>query len=428
MFQRWMLTVVIGVVLASCAPAAREEAAPEREGEVVDALLEALQGLVEDGAVAGAAGLVAQDGEIVFRGAAGYADRESNQAMTTEHLFRIASMSKAVTSVATMMLVEEGSVALEDPLSKFAPAFADVEVLEVSDDGSSKAVPAETDITVRHLLTHTSGLNYRFIVREPLARFYVDADVSDGLARTEWDLATQVQKLAGLPLTHQPGAAFTYGLSTDVLGYVVEVASGDTLDAFFRERIFAPLAMNDTHFFLAEDDWDRLATVYHPDGSGGLEPIAGTFEDGQTIFSVDAVTEGPRVYFSGGGGLVSSLEDYYRFLQMLANGGELDGTRLLKDETVALMTRNQIGELSLGLEEDKFGLGFSITSAGGDGIPAGVIGWGGFYGSEFWIDPENHIVAVFMSQVYDLPRRNEIVRRFGSEVFRVLSPPSPSSD
>jgi len=425
MFQRWILAVAIATVVAivSCAPATKETAPPSVD---VGALQVSLETLVEDQLVAGAVGLVAKNGEVVFRGAAGYADRDSNEAMTTEGLFRIASMTKAVTSVAVMILVEEGHIALDDPASKFVPALAGLEVLEVGEDGSAREVPAENDFTVRQLLTHTSGLNYRFIVRGPLARYYVDAGISDGLARTEWSLEEQVEKLATLPLTHEPGTAWTYGLSTDVLGYLVEVVSRQTLDVFFRERILTPLAMHDTHFFLAEEDWKRLATVYRPDGAGGLDAIAGTVEDGQTIFSVDAVTEGPRLYRSGGAGLVSSVDDYFRFCQMLLNGGELDGTRILNEETVDLMTRNQIGELLIGFAEDKFGLGFSITQAARDGIPEGVVGWGGFYGSEFWIDPEHEIVAVFMSQVYDLPRRDEIVRRFGSEVFRTLVTPVSS--
>ena len=386
-----------------------------------------LESLVEDQMVVGAVGLVAKNGEVVFRGAAGYGDRDANDAMTTEHLFRIASMTKAVTSVAVMTLVEEGHIALDDPASEFVPALAELDVLEVAEDGSARVVPAASDFTVRQLLTHTSGLNYRFIVRGPLARYYVDADISDGLAQTKWGLEEQVEKLAMLPLTHEPGTAWTYGLSTDVLGYLVEVVSEQTLDAFFQERILTPLGMHDTHFFLAEDDWGRLASVYRPDGAGGLDAIAGTVEDGQTIFSVDAVTEGPRLYLSGGGGLVSSADDYLRFCQMLLNRGELDGARILKEESVELMTRNQIGELFIGFAEDKFGLGLSITHAARDGIPEGVVGWGGFYGSEFWIDTENEIVAVFMSQVYDLPRRNEIVRRFGSEVFRALVTPTSSN-
>jgi CubicO group peptidase (beta-lactamase class C family) len=416
MFKRWI--PFIAIVAASCAPAAREEVAPVG---VTSPLLESLERLVEDGMVVGAVGMVAQDGDVVFRGAAGYANRESNEVLTTDHLFRIASMTKAVTSVAVMILVEEGEVGLDDPVSQFIPGFADLDVLEVGEDGSSRTVPAENTMTVRHLLTHTSGLNYRFIARGPLAEYYTD--VSDGLMRTDWDLETQVQRLAAMPLTHEPGAAWTYGLSTDVLGYLVELASNQTLDAFFDERILTPLGMDDTHFFLPEEDWDRLATVYRPDGSGGLEPLSGTVEDGSTIFSVDAVTTGPRVYLSGGGGLVSTAGDYLRFCQMILNGGELDGARILEPETVALMTHNQIGELSVGLEEDKFGLGFSITQQARDGIPRGVVGWGGFYGSEYWIDPEHRIVAVFMSQVYDLPRRSEIVRRFGSAVFQPLASP-----
>ena len=422
MCQRWILA--IGIATVSCAPATEETAPPRVD---VGALQMSLESLVEDQMVVGAVGLVAKNGEVVFRGAVGYGDRDANDAMTTEHLFRIASMTKAVTSVAVMTLVEEGHIALDDPASKFVPALAELDVLEVAEDGSARVVPAESDFTVRQLLTHTSGLNYRFIVRGPLARYYVDANISDGLAQTKWGLEVQVEKLAMLPLTHEPGTAWTYGLSTDVLGYLVEVVSEQTLDAFFQERILTPLGMHDTHFFLAEDDWERLATVYRPDGAGGLDAITGTVEDGQTIFSVDAVTEGPRLYLSGGGGLVSSADDYLRFCQMLLNRGELDGARILKEESVELMTRNQIGELFIGFAEDKFGLGFSITQAARDGIPEGVVGWGGFYGSEFWIDTENEIVAVFMSQVYDLPRRNEIVRRFGSEVFRALVTPTSSN-
>jgi CubicO group peptidase (beta-lactamase class C family) len=420
----WLSSLTVSLSIG-CSPGARqthEETPSSIETNPTDALQASLVSLVDDELVAGAVGLAAKDGEVVFRGAAGYADRESNRVMTADHLFRIASMTKAITSVATMILVEEGRFTLDDAVSRYIPVLGQLDVIDVSDDGTPREVPAQSDITIRQLLTHTSGLNYRFLVREPLARSYVDADISDGLAKTDWDLSTQVERLGTLPLTHHPGESWTYGLSTDVLGHLIEVVSHESLDVFFRDRILDPLEMHDTHFFLDEGDWDRLATVYRPDGSGGLVAISGTVDDGETHFAVDAVTTGPRVYFSGGAGLVSSVDDYFRFCQMILNGGELGGVRILTEPTVALMTANQIGDLSIGLAEDEFGLGFSIMSGNRDAIPAGVIGWGGFYGSEFWIDRKNGIVAVFMSQIYDLPRRNEIVGRFGNEVFRALAP------
>jgi CubicO group peptidase (beta-lactamase class C family) len=339
-------------------------------------------------------GLIAVDGEVVFREAVGWKDIEAKEPMTEETLFRIASMTKPITSTAVMMLVEEGRLNLDDPVSRFIPEFAHPNVVASGSNGDGSVVPARGEITIRHLLTHTAGISYRFSGIEPLTSLYAEADISDGLSQTEGTIGQGMTRLARMPLLHEPGTAWKYGLSTDVLGYVVEVVSQETLEQFFRERIFEPLGMKDTYFFLPEDKVSRLASVYRPARDGlrklGEEPV----HEGPVLFSTSYHYRGPRTYFSGGAGLVSTSDDYFRFCQMILNGGELDGVRLLRQETVDSMTSNQVGDLNVG--GGKVGFGFSIESR--DGRLAWE--WGGFFFTRFWIEPGEKAVVIFMSQLW----------------------------
>lgn len=413
-----LFVLLLSLCVSGCGPRPSPETAvaPPSLGDAVERFVHEA---VAEERVAGAVALLAKDGEVVALEAAGFADREAGRAMEEDTLFRIASMSKPITTVGAMILAEEGALSLDDPVSKYVPGFADARVLK--GDGSRETVPADTPVTLRHLMTHTSGITYAFIGLEPLASIYEEAGVSDGLVQTEGTLEEGAAKLAALPLLHQPGSEWSYGLSTDVLGRVIEVASGEPLDAFLRGRIFEPLGMKDTRFFLSEAEAPRLAAVYAPGETGGLarlgeEPI----RKGHMVFSTSYHYRGPSTYFSGGAGLVSTVGDYYRFLRMLANGGELDGTRVLREETVRLMTENRIGELELepGL---KFGLGFSVQPAASEDGGAGTYGWGGFFHTSFWIDPENHLIGIFMSQLRP-PEGVSVTDDFRKAVYAVLRP------
>jgi Beta-lactamase class C and other penicillin binding proteins len=359
-----------------------------------------IQQSVDQGKIAGAVTLVLRNGKVAHLEAIGQMDE--GKPMRTDALFRIASMSKAVTSVAVMMLYEEGRLLLDDPISKYIPEFKGAQVAVPSSDKQSfNLVPAKSEITIRHLLTHTSGLTYRFISIDPWAKLYKEAGINDGLAPPDTSVADNIKKLARMPLMHQPGERFSYSLSTDVLGYLVEVVSGMTLDEFFRKRIFAPLGMTDTGFYPSEAQLARLAAVYNqlPDGHIKRmddEPI----ERGYLVFSASYPYKGAKRYYSGGAGLVSTINDYGRFLQALLNGGELEGARILSRKTVELMTVNHVGELFGDLG---FGLGFFVVRDLGKGHElgsAGLYGWGGFFYTTFFVDPKEKLIGIFMSQLY----------------------------
>jgi CubicO group peptidase (beta-lactamase class C family) len=335
-------------------------------------------------------------------------DREAGKPMRTDTIFRIASMTKPITSVAVMILFEEGRLLLTDPISKYIPEFKDAQVLvPAAGEGSASApyalVPAKRPITIRHLLTHTSGLTYGFFGRPHLAELYKNARISDGLTQTEESIGEMVKRLAKLPLTNQPGEGFEYGLSTDVLGRLVEIVSGMPLDKFFEERIFKPLGMKDTYFFLPQDKVSRLAAVYSPRKEGGLEKVGDKpVEIGPVVFSASYPYSGPRTHFSGGAGLCSTASDYARLLQMLLNGGELDGVRLLSRKTVELMTSGQTGNLPF-ISGYAFGLGFAVhtdRSLSGKITSMGEYNWGGFFATRFWVDPKEKMIGLMMTQIY----------------------------
>jgi CubicO group peptidase (beta-lactamase class C family) len=372
---------------------------------------QAIRTLVDDGKIAGGSALIARRGQEAYQVAIGHADREADRPMAEDTIVRIASMTKPITSTAVMILVDDGKIGLDDPLSKYLPEFAHPTVLKVKDDSSPsdseppfKIVPAEGEITIRQLLTHTSGLSYRFAGKPHLAEMYVRAGVSDGLSETPGSIGDNAWRIAQVPLLHNPGSSWEYSLATDVLGRVVEVASGQSLDAFFRSRIFDPLGMEDTHFVLPGDERDRLAAVYEPAEGGGLQPLdARPEQHGPLVYSNSYPTWDDGAYYSGGAGLVSTLGDYARFLQMLLNKGELDGVRVLKPETVEAMTTDQVGDLE---PPDwghgrGFGFGFGVATGETDAPWAvGSYSWGGFFSTYFWVDPRNELVGVVFSQKY----------------------------
>jgi CubicO group peptidase (beta-lactamase class C family) len=307
-------------------------------------------------------------------------------------------MTKPITSVAVLILCDDGLIQLDDPISKYIPEFSKPTVLTRGRERKN-AVPAEQEITIKHLLTHTSGLTYQWDGQ--LGPLYKEAGITHGIVQDDSVLAEKMKKLARIPLLHNPGEAWTYGLSVDVLGRVVEVASGKTLKEFFEERIFEPLRMKDTHFFIPHEKMTRLAAAYAPRQEGGLKRLnSKLIVEGPFVYCADHPYKGQRKYFSGGGGLCSTITDYLRFSQMLLNGGELDGMRLLKQKTVQLMISDHVGHLK---KDEGFGLGVSVTrnsqeSGGLDCI--GSFGWGGFWYTTFFVDPMKEMIGICMGQLH----------------------------
>lgn len=370
---------------------------------------ERLKKEVENDQVAGASALIVRNGKIALLATAGMADREATKPMSADTIVRIASMSKPITSVAAMMLVDEGKLSLDDPLSKHLPEFGDMKVVSTAAGGNGDTKPtlepAKTPITIRHVITHTSGISYRFIGDPRVGPLYVEAAVADGLSETPGTLAENVKRLARLPLAFQPGTEWHYGLNTDVLGRVIEVVSGQSLDQFLRERLFKPLQMNDTSFIVPREKRDRLAAVYGIEDGKPLARLTSVLtQRGPLVYSPTfPVWDDNAGYYSGGAALVSTLGDYARFLQMMLNGGELDGARILKPETVDAMTKDQLGTMSLGFGAfgGGFGYGFGVvTDAAQSPTPRGSYSWGGFFSTLFWVDPQNKLIGLLFTQTY----------------------------
>ena len=411
--------------VAPVAPVARvAPVAPASVGvstERLERLHQSMQGFVDRHEVSGIVTLVAREGKVVDLHAVGFQDIDKNTPMKTDSIFRIASMSKAITSVAIMMLFEEGKLFLTDPVSKFIPAFKSSTVLEA---GSTAPVPARRAITIRDLLAHKSGITYGFLNGGAVGGGYRKNGVTDGLTQTSMTLEEGINKLAAEPLVSQPGDRFNYSLSTDVLGRVVEVVSGQPFNVFLRERIFKPLKMNDTDFVVPEAKWPRFVTVYSPDGKGGIRPMNDPESFGNTHMSPWAYYKEGKTYFSGGAGLTSTASDYARFANMLLGGGALDGVRLLGPKTIELMTISHTSELTPPLQllgpGVNFGLGFRVVTdlastqtLGSDGL----YGWSGIYGTNFWVDPKEKLVAVMMVQKYPGPT---VATTFQPMVYQAL--------
>jgi CubicO group peptidase (beta-lactamase class C family) len=379
---------------------------PESVGvssERLQALDRAMQSLVAEGRAAGVVTYVARAGRIVHIGAHGLADREAGIEMRPDTVFRMASQTKAVTSVAAMMLVEEGRLALDQPVARYLPSFGALTVAVPglpSGSGSAERVPARRPVTVRDLLTHVAGFSYG--EGALTGRFWKEIGVVGGYyADRSETMSTLVEKMATVPLDAHPGERFVYGHSTDVLGVIIETVSGLSLDAFFRTRIFEPLQLRDTHFYLPPAERQRLAAVYRHQ-NGRLVPADGPLPvDTQGHF-----VDGPRVNFAGGSGLVSTARDYGRFLQMLLNGGELEGVRLLSPKTVELMTLNHVGTRFADAVPQRqgfgFGLGFAVLlDPGQSGVygSVGSYGFAGAYYTTYWVDPAEDMVSLLMVQL-----------------------------
>ena len=330
-------------------------------------------------------------------------------------IVRMYSMTKAVTGVAAMILYEEGRFNLNDPVSKYLPEFAKMRVGHEVFDASGKrtyyTVPAERPITVRDLFRHTTGLDYAGPKDETGENVYKKIDMMGGAPLVPFDLAEAVRRLASVPLNDQPGTMFRYGYSIDILGRLVEVLSGKTLDQFFAERIFQPLGMTDSGFFVPEEKWKRLAVLYAPKrGGGGIQP--------STSPAQESFKKKPALLL-GGAGLVSTLDDYSRFCMMLVNEGQLDGVCILSRKSVELMHSDDLGNLPrAGVLPDGYGFGLTFAVNVGPG-KVGSVGsegeywWAGAAGTNFWIDPKEHMIGVFLINVLpptDIPAADQFKR------------------
>jgi CubicO group peptidase (beta-lactamase class C family) len=365
--------------------------------------------------ISGGVGLILRDGKVIYHKAVGFANMEKNIPMQENNIFRIASQTKAITSLAVMMLYEEGAFLLDDPISSFIPEFSNPKVLDKFNekDSSYTTTPAIREITIRDLLTHTSGIGYAQIGSSTAVAVYAKNGVVGGIGMKEITLAENIKRLGPLPLFHQPGEKFTYGLNTDVLGYLVEVVSGMTLDQFFQKKIFTPLGMKDTYFYLPKEKFSRLVALYS-NVNGKLAEAEPTFNVNGTVYRDFPIMN--LDMFSGGGGLSSTIMDYAIFLQMMLNGGEYNGVRLLSRNSVRMMTQNQIGDIDIGA--NKFGLGFGITTEKGSArIPTnqGTFDWGGMFATTYWVDPKERLVGLFFQNAFPTDHGDV------SERFKVLA-------
>jgi CubicO group peptidase (beta-lactamase class C family) len=401
--RRFLFWIIALLSMAQAGPAVAQGvpvAKPEEVGVSAERLARihvAMQRYVDRREVAGVVTLVARRGRVIYLDSAGYRDAEAKAPMTNDTVFRIASMTKPITSVALMMLFEDGHFLLSDPVSKWLPEFADMKVVQPAPPGERvetpfTTVPAKRPITIKQLLTHTAGL-------PNLYRGWTQPEYLKATARQKPDetMADTLRRLSKLPLNFQPGEAWEYGPATDVVGRLVEVISGQSLDEYFRKRIFEPLGMRDTYFYLPAAKAERFAALYRPGADKKIELVEASGPGSRWI-------KEPHVYFSGAGGLVSTASDYFRFQQMMLNGGELDGVRLLGRKTVELMTANHTGDLPIWLTGPGygFGLGYSVVKdIGATGLPAsaGSFGWGGAFCTYFWVDPAEEMIGIVMTQV-----------------------------
>jgi CubicO group peptidase (beta-lactamase class C family) len=399
-----VVTVVVVAAVAALAWAAAIQAAdplprarPESVGmssQRLATLTPVLKSYVDNEQVAGSVALVARRGKLVYFEAFGQQDREARVPMQTDSIFRIASQSKAVVTTAAMILVEQGKLGLNDPVARYIPEFAAATVAVPKDGGGYTTAKLERPITVRDLMTHTSGLSYG---NGPAADQWQKAGIT-GYYFSDRDepIGATAARMASLPLDAQPGEKWIYGYGIDVLGAVVEKASGKPLDEFVRASILVPLAMGDTSFYLPTEKRGRLTAVY---ARNGRAPIVRAPNDGAA--GQGAYVDGPRRSFSGGAGLLSTAGDYARFLETMLEGGALNGTRLLSRKTVELMTTDHLNGIPFNPGQG-FGLGFSVVKdvgARGDPGSVGEFGWGGAYHSTYWVDPVEKLVVVYLTQL-----------------------------
>ena len=406
----------LSLVLFTAQTFAQPVAAPALAADRLARLDHLLQQYVDQNKIAGAVALVLRDGKPVYERAVGWSDKEAGTKMTVNTVFRIASQTKAITSTAILALVEEGKIGLNEPVGNFIPSFKKTSVA-VKDSSGVIFVPAKRPITIQQLLTHTAGISYG---RESHLEALYQAKGLGPAAGNGWYTADKdepicetMERLGTLPFVSQPGEAYVYGYNTDILGCVVEKASGLALDEFVRTRITAPLGLRDTRFFIPPAERGRLAAVY-ASGSDGLIVRAPDTAAGQGSY-----VDGPRKSFAGGAGLTSTARDYARFLETIRNGGALGGVRILAPRTVDLMTTNQSGTLhsATGLG---FGLGFqTVDRYGANGMAGvGAFGWGGAYGTTYQVDKQSRMVLVLMIQL--MPNATDIQTKFYTLAYQAL--------
>jgi CubicO group peptidase (beta-lactamase class C family) len=400
-----------------------KEVNPELAGMSAERLMridKVLQEYADKKWIAGGSAIIARDGKIVYYKAIGYDDIDSKTKLKRDAIFRIASQTKAITSVAVMMLYEEGKFLLNDPVSNYIPEYRKQQVLDKFNhaDSTYTTVAANREITIHDLLTHTSGIGYAQIGSKEATAIYAKNGIVGGIGVGNIILGDKMRKLGSLPLLHQPGDQWTYGLNTDLLGYLVEVVSGMSLDEFFRKKIFEPLGMKDTYFYLPKEKYNRLVTLYTEDTSSQVIKAAASFDiKGDFNSNYPAI---PGTYFSGGGGLSSTSLDYAIFMQMLLNGGGYNGKRIISRSSVTMMTVSQYDKLDW--PDSKMGLGFSITtekSLASSPVSPGTFGWGGMFSSSYWIDPKEKIVAQLFLNQYP-QSHGEIHDKFKVLVYQAL--------
>ncbi len=347
--------------------------------------------------IPGATALIIRNGKIVYYKAFGYSDKDQKTVLKRDNIFRIASQTKAITSLAAMMLFEEGKFLLDDPVSRFIPEFKNPKVLTSFNekDSSYSTEPARGEITIRHLLTHTSGIDYAAIGSTPFKAIYAKAGIPSGIGNERDVLASKMKLLGGMPLRHHPGEKWTYGLNSDLIGYLIEIWSGMTLSDFFQKRIFEPLEMKDTYFYLPGDKHNRLVPLYSG-RDNALAKLQGKAYDGVN-------PDYPKLkgtYYSGGAGLSSTVVDYAKFLQLFLNNGEFNGTRLLSRKTVELILTDQLS--AEGTPE--FGLAFGLETPANDHQSIQSVGtfqWGGAFSTHYWADPSEKLIGLLYTNVYE---------------------------
>lgn len=360
--------------------------------------------------IPGAVALIVRNGKIVYHKAFGYSDVDKKNVLKKDAIFRIASQSKAITSLAVMMLWEEGKFLLDEPVSKYIPEFKNPKVLKTFNpqDSTYTAEPASREITIRHLLTHSSGIDYAVIGSQEFKAIYARAGIPSGIGNDQDLLADKMKLLGSMPLKHQPGERWTYGLNTDVLGYLVEVWSGLSFDQFLKTRIFDPLGMSDTYFYLPKNKHNRLVAL-HGNKDGKAFKMESAAYDALDVNYPNLKGK----YFSGGAGLSSTVEDYAKFLQVFLNKGEFNGHRLLGRKTVEMMLVDQLPEL-----DNEFGLGFGLETSKNDYRSPSSIGtfsWGGAFSTSYWADPQEKVIGLLYTNVYNNPYG------FVAEKFKVLT-------
>jgi len=365
--------------------------------------------------IPGAVVLLVHKGRIVYHKAYGYSDTDKKTVLKRDAIFRMASQTKAITSLAAMMLWEEGKFVLDDPISKYIPEFRDPKILKSFNpaDSSYTTEPAKGEITIRQLFTHSSGVEYAGIGGREFKAIYAKAGVRSGIGTSTGVLGDRIRVLGTLPLKHEPGERWTYGLNTDILGYLVEVWSGMSLDEFFHKRIFGPLGMKDTHFYQPTENYGRLVTL-HREQDGKMVPIHDRIYDGSD-------PEYPNLkgtYFSGGAGLSSTVEDYAKFLQLFLNQGEFNGVRLLSRKTVELMMTNQMPQGA-----NPFGLGFSLETTANDAaspLSIGSFSWGGIFNTQYWADPKEQLIGLYYINVYNIKTARSLGDKFKALTYQAM--------